>query len=410
MKSRLCLAVTMLLAANAVAQAQEWTQFRGLAASGLGTAPNFPAVFSEKDFNWKVELPGAGHSSPVIWGDRVFVTSNPKDTTKRVLSCLSIADGKTLWQKEFASDEFRMHTDNNYAVASPALDAERVYFHWAAPDGSGLMALDQKDGREVWKVDLGPFISQHGPGASPIVFEDLVILNFDPDQPKSFVAAFDANTGKERWRWNHPGTKHTSSTATIFKPGNGAPQVITEGFDTGLVANDARTGALAWQLPGLMTKRCVATPFATPDGLIIAQCGEGRAESFVEIVKPAADGKSAAKLHEIVRVGGYVPTPIVVDGLLYLWKENGLVTCLRTATAEQLWSERVDGSFYGSPVAVNGRLYNMTVKGDLIVLPAGEKFTEPTVIPLGEGSNASAAVSGGRMYLRTFTHLISVGK
>jgi outer membrane protein assembly factor BamB len=259
-------------------------------------------------------------------------------------------------------------------------------------------------------VDLGPFISQHGPGASPIVFEDLVILNFDPDQPKSFVAAFEAKTGKERWRWPHPGTKHTSSTPTIFTPKDGKPQVITEGFDTGLVANDARTGTVTWQLPGLMTKRCVSTPFVTPDGFIVAQCGEGRAESFVEIVKPAADGKSAAKLHEIPRVGGYVPTPIAVDDLLYLWKENGLVTCVRTATAEQLWSERVEGSFYGSPVAVNGRLYNMTIKGDLVVLPVGAKFTKPTLIALGEGSNATPAVSGGRMYLRTFTHLISVGK
>ena len=410
LRSHFVLASAVFIGLCASAGAQEWTRFRGPNGSGLGVAPKLPAEFSEKDFNWKIELPGSGHSSPVVWGDRVFVTGNPKDTTKRVIACVSAADGKTLWQKEYATGGYHLHADNNYAASSPAVDAERVYFHWASPENSGLVALDQKDGRELWKVDLGPFISQHGPGASPIVFEDLVILNFDQDQPKSFLLAVDAKTGKERWRTEHPGTKHSASTPCLLTPPSGPPLVLTESFDTGLVAHDARTGAQVWQLPGLMTKRCVSSPFVTPAGLIIAQCGEGRAESFVEIVRPATDGRTAEKLHEVVRVGGYVPTPIVVGDLLFLWKENGLVTCLRAASNEQLWSERVEGPFYGSPVAVNGRLYNMTVRGDLVILAAAEKFAPPFRLALGEGTHATPAVSGGRMYLRTFTHLISVGK
>ncbi len=403
-------AVAIFLGASFVARAQEWTRFRGPNGSGLGVAPKLPAMFSEKEFNWKIELPGRGHSSPVVWGERVFVTGNPAGTTQRVIACVSAADGKTLWQKAYATGGYRLHADNNYAAASPAVDAERVYFHWASPENSGLVALDQKDGRELWKLDLGPFLSQHGPGASPIVFEDLVMLNFDQDQPKSFLIAVEAITGKQRWRWEHAGTKHSASTPCIFTPKSGAPLVITESFSTGLVANDVRTGALAWQLPDLMTKRCVSSPFVTPGGLIIAQCGEGRAESFVEAVRPAADGKAAAKAYEVLRVGGYVPTAIAVGDVLFLWKENGLVTCLRAGTGEQLWSERVEGPFYGSPVCVNNRLYNMTTRGDLIVLAVGEKFQPPQRIPLGEGSQATPALSGGRMYLRTFTHLISVGK
>ena len=403
-------AAAIFLALCSGAGAQEWTRFRGPNGSGLGVAPKLPVEFSEKDFNWKIELPGRGHSSPVVWGGRVFVTANPQATTQRVIVCVSAADGKTLWQKEYATGGYRLHADNNYAAATPAVDAERVYFHWASPENSGLVALDQKDGRELWKVDLGPFISQHGPGTSPIVFDDLVLLNFDQDQPKSFLLAVDARTGKERWRWEHAGTKHSASTPCIFTPKSGPPLVITESHSTGLAANDARTGALAWQLPALLTNRCVSSPFVTPGGLIIAQCGEGRAESFVAAVRPAADGKSAEKAYEVVRVGGYVPTAIAVGELLFLWKENGLVTCLRAATGEQLWSERVEGSFYGSPVCVNNRLCNMTTRGDLVVVPAGEKFQPPVRIPLGEGSHATPAISGGRMYLRTFTHLISVGK
>jgi len=410
LRSPSAVALAVFLSLSLAAMAQEWTRFRGPNGSGLGVAPKLPAEFSEKDFNWKTVLPGSGHSSPVVWGERVFVSGNPKETTKRVIACVGTVDGKTVWQKEYATGGYKQHADNNYAASSPAVDAERVYFHWASPESSGLVALDQKDGREIWKVDLGPFISQHGPGASPIVFEDMVLLNFDQDQPKSFLLAVEATTGKTRWRWEHPGTKHSASSPCIFTPKNGAPQVITQSFNTGVVGNDARTGAVVWQLPGVMTKRCISTPFVTPSGLIIAQCGEGRAESFVQIVRPAADGKSAERLHEVVRVGGYVPTPIAVGELVFLWKENGLVTCLRAATSEQLWSERVEGPYYGSPVCVNDRLYNMTTRGDLVVLAAGEKFVPPVRIALGEGSHATPAVSGGRMYLRTFTHLISVGR
>jgi outer membrane protein assembly factor BamB len=391
-------------------EAQEWTRFRGPNGTGLGVAEKIPADLSERDFLWKIELPGRGHSSPVVWGERVFATSNPANSTQRVISCVNAADGKTLWKKEYATGGFRQHADNSYAVATPTVDAERVYFHWASPEGSGLVALDQKDGREVWKADLGPFLSKHGPGTSPFVFEDLVVLDFDQDDGKSFLLGVDAKTGKTRWRREHAGGKSSASTPCIFTPKTGAPQVITESFSTGVVASDVRTGAIVWQLPSILTKRCVSSPFVTPGGLIIAQCGEGRAESFVEVVRPAADGKSAERAYEILRVGGYVPTPIAVGELLFLWKENGLVTCVRSATGEQLWSERVEGSFYGSPVCVNGRLYNMTMRGDLVVLGAGGKFQPPIRIPLGEGSHATPAVSGGRMYLRTFTHLIAVGK
>ena len=376
--------------------AQEWTRFRGPNGAGLGVAEKFPAELSERDFFWKIELPGRGHSSPVVWGERIFVTSNPAETTQRVVSCVSAVDGKTLWKKEYATGGYRQHSDNNYAAATPAVDAERVYFHWASPEASGLVALDQKDGRELWKVDLGPFLAKHGPGTSPIVFEDLVILDFDQDEGKSFLLAVDVKTGKTRWRRPHEGTKSSASTPCIFTPKSGAPQIITESFSTGVVASDARTGAVVWQFPSIMTKRCVSSPFVTPGGLIIAQCGEGRAESFVEAVRPAADGKSAEKAYKVLRVGGYVPTPIAVGEL------QRLIGALR--------AKGVEGAFYGSPICVNQRLYNMTMRGDLVVLAVGEKFQPPQRLALGEGSHATPAVSGGRMYLRTFTHLIAVGR
>ena len=392
------------------AAAQEWTRFRGPNGSGLGKAPNLPAQFSEADFNWKTALPGAGHSSPVIWGDRIFLTCAPAKSATRIVVCVDAEKGGIVWQRAYDTTEFRQHADNSYASMSPAVDAERVYVWWGSPQESALVALDQKNGRELWKKELGPFVAQHGPGSSPIVFRDSVLLYFDQDKPKSFLAAYDAKTGAERWKLEREGSASSASTPCIYEPKGGAPQAILISRTAGLTAVDLQTGKVAWEMPGLLPKRCVASPIVTDDGLIVSQCGEGRAESFVYAVRPPENGKRAEKAYEVVRVGGYVPTPLALGELLFLWKEDGLVTCLRAATNEQVWSERVQGPFYGSPVAVNGKLYNMTRRGDLVVLNAGDKFQEIARIPLGEGSHATPAISSGRMYLRTFTHLISIGK
>jgi outer membrane protein assembly factor BamB len=391
------------------ATAPEWPRFRGPNGAGVGGAVNLPEKVSDADVLWKVELPGMGHSSPAIAGDRIFLTAADKTSGNRTLVCISAKDGSTLWKQSFDGPVFREHADNSFASATPALDGERVYLTSYSPEGSWLAAFDQKDGKQLWKKELGTFNSQHGPGASPVVWEDLVISDFDQDEPKSYVAAFDSKTGTERWRWEKEGTKHSSSTPCIFTPKKGAPQVVTISFSVGVAGLDARTGKQVWCLPGLLPKRCVASPIVTPAGLIVAQCGEGQAESFVEAVRVSDDGKTAQKLYEVVRTGGYVPTPIAVGDFLFLWKENGLVTCLRAASNEQVWSERVQGPFYGSPVAVGGRLYNITRKGELVVLSAGDKFQEIARFNLGEGSHATPAVAGGRMYLRTFTHLLALG-
>ncbi len=402
------LPVAALLALACFASAQDWTRFRGPNGSGIGQA-TLPEQISEKDIAWKTALPGKGHSSPVVWGDRVFLTANPDGTGRRVVVCVNAADGRLAWQRGYdEAPKFRQHADNSLASSTPAVDSERVYVAWMSPEGSGLAAFDQKDGSEVWKKDLGPFNSQHGPGTSPMVHDGMVLLDFDPDGPASFLVAFDARTGAERWRWKREGTSHSSITPCVFTPKNGAPQIISISRTVGLTALNAQTGAVAWQMPGIFTKRCVASPIVAGD-LIVGQCGEGQAESFVEVVRPAADGKSAVKAYEVIRTGGYVPTPLALGEFLFLWKENGLVTKLRAADNEQIWSERVQGPFYGSPVAVGDRLYNVTRRGELVVISAGGDFNELARVPLGEGSFATPAISGGRMFVRTFTQLMAIG-
>jgi outer membrane protein assembly factor BamB len=166
-------------------------------------------------------------------------------------------------------------------------------------------------------------------------------------------------------------------------------------------------------MPDIFKLRCVASPVLTTEGLIIAQCGQGQAASEIQAIKGAAENKPA-KAYEIVRTGGYVPTPIAVGDLLFLWKENGTVTCVRSSDGEQIWSERAEGPYYASPICIGGkggRLYNITRAGELVVIGATDKFKLIQRFPLGEkNSYATPAVSGGRLYVRTYTQLISIGK
>jgi len=404
-----------LIALAVSATAQEWTRFRGPNGSGLGNA-NLPEKITGKDINWRLELPGTGHSSPVVWGDRVFVTCTPKAApdaeARRLVVCISAKDGKLQWQREFATGLFRKHGDNSFASPSCAVDAERVYFWLPGPDQSELIALAQADGKQLWKVELGPFRAQHGPGASPIVEKGAVILQSSQDDPGSFIGAWDGASGKQLWKHDIKGGKHTISTPCVLAA-QGGPQIISLTSDNGLLAIDPATGKNLWAIPNLFKLRCVASPVLTSESMIVAQCGEGQATSEIQVIKGAAE-KQPAKAYDIVRIGGYVPTPIAVGDLLFLWKENGTVTCTRSKDGEQLWSERVEGPYYSSPICIGGkggRLYNLTRSGDLVSIAAAEKFRLIQRLPLGEKNTyATPAVSGGKMFVRTFSQLISIGK
>ncbi len=393
--------------------AQEWTRFRGPNGSGLGTA-NLPAQLTEKDVNWICTLPGTGHSSPVVWGDRVFVTCTPDarqaEIAKRSVVCVGAKSGKVEWMREFATGGYRKHADNSFASPSCTVDADRVYAWFAGPDGSQLVALAQADGKEVWKRDLGPFTSQHGPGASPVAEKGVVYLQSNQDGPGSFLEAYDAATGKTLWKNEMKGGQHAISTPCFATKGS---HLVSLSTDNGLLGLDPATGKQLWAISDIFTLRCVASPVITGENWVVAQCGQGQAVSEVKVVKGIAESKPE-KAYEVVRIGGYVPTPIVVGDLLFLWKENGTVTCIRAATNEQIWSERVEGPYYASPICVGGkggRLYNLTRGGELVSITAGEKFELIQRFPFAEkDSFATPAVSGGKMYVRTFSKLISLGK
>ena len=415
--SRLAAAVCILLAVTAAAQAAapaadvpQWPRFRG--PNGEGHAAVDPAAipvqWTEKDYLWKVDLPGGGHSSPVVWGDRLFVTSGLDDSGRRILLCLKTSDGSTLWKREFDSKTTSQNSLNSYATPTPAVDAERVYLCWATTEKHTFLAVDH-NGKDVWRRELGPFVSQHGQGTSPAVFEDSVVLANDQDG-KSFLLCVDARTGTTRWQNDRLSGRAAYSTPCLLRPdGRPAQWVFTSALH-GVTGVDAATGKIEWEQGDAFPKRVVGSP-AVGAGLVIGTCGEGSSGMHVIAVRPpASPGGKPEVAWKITKAAPYVPTPLIAGDLVFLWSDTGTVSCVRAATGEEVWRERVGANFYGSPVLVGDRQYAISIKGEVFVLKAGDKYELLAKNPLGEKSHATPAVAGGRMYLRTLSHLYAIGQ
>ncbi len=389
--------------------AEGWTRFRGPNGAGIAEAANLPVQWAEKDYNWRVTLPGIGHSSPVIWGDKIFLTSGDPKTAKRCVLCLKTSDGSVLWQREFDSKKHEMHESNSYGTSTPAVDAERVYAYWTTPEEVTLLALTH-DGKDAWRRGFGPFVGEHGSGTSPIVFEDMVILCNDTEANSSLLA-LNRKSGETAWEIKRPKSevenRASYSTPIVYQPEGGSPQIVFTSRAWGMTSVDPKAGKVAWECRDAFPGRCVGSPILA-GGLIIAACGTD-APAQLTAVRPPAKGAPAKVAWTLTESPPYVPTPIAKDDLLFLWGDAGRLLCLRAATGERVWKERLDAEFLGSPVRVGDRLYCISKKGEVFVIGAGDKYALLGHNPLGEASYATPAVAGGILYLRTFSHLISIG-
>jgi outer membrane protein assembly factor BamB len=197
--------------------AQDWSRFRGPNGAGLADAAAIPDKWSDSDYRWKATLPGPGHSSPCVIGNRLFLTCCDAKTAARTILGINVADGSTLWRRDYPSQTYRQHTDNSYAASTPAADADNIYVCWTTPEEYSLLALSH-DGKDLWRVNLGRFTSPHGSGTSPVLFEDLVIVTNDQENTESFILAVDRKTGQTRWKspptWPPPPLAFTSPRAS----------------------------------------------------------------------------------------------------------------------------------------------------------------------------------------------------
>lgn len=411
MKFRAALVCVICLAASL--PAQEWSRFRGPNGAGIADGKAIPSQWTDKDYLWKIAIPGVGHSSPIAWGNRLFVVTGMPKTGERVVQCLDSATGKTLWTRNFEGGSYRIHQRNTYASATPAADAERVYISFATPTKFEVVALAHEDGKTIWQADLGPFRAQHGFANSPIVFDDLVILDGDQDKG-GWLFALQAKDGTVRWKIPRQSGNATYSTPCVYQPADGAAQVIFTNWQHGITAVDPKTGKVSWEtsvFEPAKNERAIASPVVAGD-LILGTCGFVTAQKHFVAVQPPA-GVKDAKPKEVWRVEenvSYIPTPLVKGDRIYLCSERGVASCLELATGKVIWQERIDGEFSASPICVGDRLFCISHFGEVYVLAAADRYQILARNDLGERVQSTPAVANGRVYFRTWEHLICLGQ
>jgi outer membrane protein assembly factor BamB len=385
--------------------AEYWPRWRGPSGQGLVTATGYPDRWSATEsVRWKVPVPGSGNSSPVIWGDRIFLTTAYEGGRRVALLAFRRTDGSRLWEMPVPSNGAEpVHRKNGHASATPVTDGERVYASFGI---HGLVAADM-NGKLLWHARVGMLDNYHGTAGSPVLHGDAVILYQDAGNG-SFVAAFDKRTGKTRWR--------TARRETV---GWGTPIVIRAGGRDELIihsqhrvyAYDPATGRPLWTVTG-NTFEVIPTPLVA-HGLVI--CSSGRAGPTMAI-RPGGSGDVTAThvAWSTPRGSPFVPSGIVVGDVLYLVNDmQSILTAFEARTGTLLYQNRLGAArregFSASPVAVDGKVFFTNDDGETFVLQAGREFKLLHVNQLGEPTYASPALVGGRWYVRTASSLVAIG-
>lgn len=416
--SSIVLAIALFATRECTTSAQEWTRFRGPNGTGIAPGKSIPTIIKDESIRWKIELPGTGHSSPVLWGDRLFVTTTGDKAGGISVLCFNGNTGKQLWQTDFPLKPFARHEFNSFASSTPAVDADRIYVAWNEPEHFYLTALDHS-GKKIWQRDFGPFVSQHGCGISPIVFDGKVILGNEQDDQKlvkehprsgeSFIVAVDAKTGKTVWQTPRNSAVVAYSTPCVVTRGN-TTEVIFASQGHGIYAVAPGTGKILWEYDKAFDKRSVSSPMLAGD-VILGSCGSGGGGNYVTAIKinNTSQGPKPELAYQMKKSAPYVPTGIVIGPLAWLWSDAGIVTCLQVKTGEIRYQERVGGDFFGSPVCQNGRLFCVSTTGEIIVLEASDKFNVLHRYSLQELCRSTPAIALNQMFIHTEKHLFSIG-
>ncbi|RMF86746.1 MAG: hypothetical protein D6741_21500 [Planctomycetota bacterium] len=384
--------------------ADEWTRFRGPNGQGICTDIDLPATWTASDYRWQVDPPGRGHGSPVIYEGRVYVSSADPDDGRQFLECYRLTDGRRLWQRILPGEVYHVHDFNSLASSTPAVDEQHVYYSWATPEHLRLKAVDRLTGEDAWEVDLGPYVSQHGYGQSPMLFEDLVILPNEQDGT-SFVVACDRKTGEIRWKTPRKSVKAAYATPCLYQPKEADPQLICASWAHGVYALNPRTGKVLWELP-VFKFRVVSSPVLA-GALVFQNTGVGgTGRQLIGVRIPTSENDEPELVYDLKGSLPNVPTLLAKDGLLYIFADNGIATCFDIEKGTIVWRERLDAEFFSSPICVNGKIYIMSRSGEMVVLAEGREFHELGRVDLGEGGNSTPAVAEGVMVLRTLSHMM----
>ena len=418
MKQILPLLALFLLGAGVV-HAQNWPQFRGPNTQGHSAETNLPLKWSAtENIAWKTELPGEGWSSPIVWGERIFVTTATNGGTSCRVLALDRKTGRILWDKEvFQQTLRRKEGRNSYATPTPATDGKLVYVCF----GDGSFAALDFTGRVIWTNRDYPFYGQHGLGTGLLLHNGLLIMARDGSSDgedkkvgwqipwdKSYVVALDAKTGKQRWKASRGLSRISHGTPTIWKAPDGRVQVISEAGDV-LQGFDFKTGARLWTSEVIGEGKVPSVVLG--DGLAFTSGGWGGKESIKAFrLGGAGELRESNLVWEQKKGMPKVPSMIYVKPYLFAITDGGVATCMNAATGELLWQQRVGGNFSASPVAAAGRIYFAGDNGETTVIKAGATFEVLAKNLLNESLQASPAIAQGQIFIRTERHLFAIGQ
>jgi len=410
--------------------AENWPQWRGPAANGISEEKGPPVEWGpEQNIAWKVPLRGMGTSTPIVWGDRVFITvqvgdgpfeqrgrdfdnagvarkTGQKEKVQFVVEAYRRTDGRLLWEYRLdAQGELQpVHMKHNLASPSCVTDGQLLYA-WV---GTGQLVALTLDGKLVWSRHLGkeysPFQILWGHGSSPLLYKDALILLCD-HQSAAYLLALDKRTGKQRWKVDRGKNRRAYSTPFLAAGEKGDELIInsSERMD----AYDPATGQELWHV-GEPNKVPVPTPVAH-SGVIYASRGYNSGPYMAVKTGGRGDVSQSHVLWEVKTGAPYVSSLLYYRGLIYMATETGIVSCVDAANGQLLWRERLGGVFSASPVAADGKVYLVNEAGETFVLEAGRELKILARNKLNERTLASPAVSGGQIFLRTDQHLYSIG-
>lgn len=402
---------------------ENWPGWRGASGDGISVEKGVPTQWSStENIAWKSAIPGEGHSSPVIWGDRVFITTCLSDREERVLLCLDRRTGKSVWQQVVLKSPLEtIHPLNSRASGTPATDGEQIYVTFMralgeevpAPNvgtprlitpGRIVVAAYNLDGTLNWKTEVGDFISAHGFSTCPVLYQDLVIFNGDHDG-EGYLVAVDRKTGKQRWKTARE-NKTRSYVTPIIREIDGRTQLILSG-SLSVASYDPANGERHWFING-PTEQFVASMVFDGEHLFVTG---GFPEHHILAIRPDGRGNVTGThiAWRTTRGAAYVPAPILSGPYLLVVADSGIASCFEAKTGERHWMERLPGGHSASPVSADGHVYFVSDQGVTSVIRPGPEFTRVATNEIGEPVTASPAISHGQIFLRSHRHLFCIG-
>ncbi|HKR23064.1 MAG TPA: PQQ-binding-like beta-propeller repeat protein [Pyrinomonadaceae bacterium] len=381
---------------------QDWPQFRGPTGQGISEERGLPLTWSEnKNVRWKVAIPGRGWSSPVVQGDRIWLTTATEEGKSLRAIAIDRNTGAILQNVEV----FRLKSaklanpKNSLASPTPIVEGDRVYLHFGA---FGTACITQS-GEIVWKTKLEYDNGQHGTGGSPVIYEDLLILSCDGNDVQ-FVVALDKATGKVRWKKMREGYQaYTTPLVITLAEGD---QVISPGA-LRAIAYEPRTGKEIWHVKYGEGFSNVPRPVYGL-GLVFICTGFQQASLLAVRTDGRGDVTKSKVSWRLDRGVSLTPSPLLVGDELYMVSDNGIATCIDAKTGEELWRARLGGNHSASPIYADGKIYFLSEEGESVVIAPGRKLQHLATNQLDGPTLASMAVSGGSLFIRSQTHLYRI--